>query len=502
MLIKRYFSEFQEIKLRGSGGFASVFEVLNKLDDNTYAIKKIPLSMSKMKQNFNRILEKVLREVKFLARISHPNIIRYYNSWIELKSSSSGSDDYSDNFIDPINEDSEIQAENERFEKSFEIMWDLSESEGDYSRNIVPAQRKYAKSFGNSEEFDSISEIMIFIQMELCDETLEQYLERRNASLFELKRHFGSSEQFQTAKKAYLKQAIHIFHQIISGLLFIHNNCFMVHRDLKPSNIFINKNMHVKLGDFGLAKQLQPFSLNSKEIGFSPPSMILKKLRSEILLKNQPSNCGTYVYASPEQLKEFGDFDQRADIYSLGVIALRLFHPMATIMEFFDVLKDIKGMRLMTDEKKELSEILFRMVSEKPSERPSLQEIEESFDKILDEDISKSYFQYKNLGMNLVRSEGNSGDFQDKWLKIIEKKLYVFGGVNEKKAEKVYNLDECNIVMDRDFITIEHPFQFGCNIKANGKQGIKTENLFKSFQELFENRSDLINFCYLPNKML
>lgn len=31
----------------------------------------------------------------------------------------------------------------------------------------------------------------------------------------------------------------------------------MVHRDLKPSNIFLNDNLLVKIGDFGLVYKLQ-----------------------------------------------------------------------------------------------------------------------------------------------------------------------------------------------------------------------------------------------------
>lgn len=40
--------------------------------------------------------------------------------------------------------------------------------------------------------------------------------------------------------------------QILSVLDYVHSMS-VVHRDLKPGNIFLDKNCVVKLGDFGLA---------------------------------------------------------------------------------------------------------------------------------------------------------------------------------------------------------------------------------------------------------
>jgi len=470
---------------------------MNNLDDNSYAIKKIPLSFNKLKHNFNKTLEKVLREVKLLARISHPNIIRYYNSWIELKEASPKNPKATNShetLIDVIREDLDQSPEIDKLEKdsSFEICWDISDQE-DYEQrtSFQKIQKKYAKSFNLNEDVVSeCSEITIFIQMELCEETLEDYLLRRNSTLFELKRR--SFEKYQQAKKTFLKEAKTIFHQIIAGLLYIHNNCFMVHRDLKPSNIFLNRNLVVKLGDFGLAKQLQPFSMNPLISEFS---LLPNEKSSETLQEN-----GTFIYTSPEQSRTHVSFDERADIYSLGIIALRLFHPMATMMEFFDVVKSLKEMKMMPDEKKELSEILMKMISEKPHERPNLKDIKEVFDRILEEES----LECKNLGMNKVKYEGNSF-FVEKWLKIIQKKLYVFAGKDEKKAEKVFILEDCNVKIDqkKEAVIIEHPFQLGCSIINNdGNETKNTEELFKMFQEEFGDRTELINFCFWSDRSL
>mgnify|MGYP000844747685 FL=1 len=41
-------------------------------------------------------------------------------------------------------------------------------------------------------------------------------------------------------------------HQIISATQYMHGHR-IIHRDLKMGNIFINANMELKVGDFGLA---------------------------------------------------------------------------------------------------------------------------------------------------------------------------------------------------------------------------------------------------------
>lgn len=44
--------------------------------------------------------------------------------------------------------------------------------------------------------------------------------------------------------------------QIISSLKYLHVNK-VIHRDLKLGNLFLNENMEIKLGDFGLATRLE-----------------------------------------------------------------------------------------------------------------------------------------------------------------------------------------------------------------------------------------------------
>ncbi len=62
--------------VHGTGGYGSVFRVRNKLDGEEYAIKKVRLRSLDMS-------DKIFREVKTLARLDHPHVVRYYAAWLE-----------------------------------------------------------------------------------------------------------------------------------------------------------------------------------------------------------------------------------------------------------------------------------------------------------------------------------------------------------------------------------------------------------------------------------
>ncbi|XP_069671584.1 eukaryotic translation initiation factor 2-alpha kinase isoform X2 [Periplaneta americana] len=75
--VSRYLTDFNPVHCLGKGGFGVVFEARNKIDDCHYAIKRIPLP------NRQESRERVMREVKALAKLDHHNIVRYFNAWLE-----------------------------------------------------------------------------------------------------------------------------------------------------------------------------------------------------------------------------------------------------------------------------------------------------------------------------------------------------------------------------------------------------------------------------------
>ncbi|KAI9680155.1 MAG: Cell cycle serine/threonine-protein kinase cdc5/MSD2 [Trizodia sp. TS-e1964] len=93
--------------------------------------------------------------------------------------------------------------------------------------------------------------------------------------------------------------------QIAGAIKYMHKKS-IIHRDLKLGNIFLDAQMNVKIGDFGLAALL----LDVDEVDQALPS---KHRRTTV--------CGTPNYIAPEILeKGKGGHDHQVDLWSLGVI--------------------------------------------------------------------------------------------------------------------------------------------------------------------------------------
>lgn len=105
--------------------------------------------------------------------------------------------------------------------------------------------------------------------------------------------------------------ALNAISQICDALEYAHSEGF-VHRDIKPANMFINNKGILKVGDFGLAKLVEDEASRNtpKELGLTMTGVAM----------------GTPHYIAPEQLDGDVAVDQRADIYSLGI----MFYEMLT----------------------------------------------------------------------------------------------------------------------------------------------------------------------------
>jgi tRNA A-37 threonylcarbamoyl transferase component Bud32 len=95
-------------------------------------------------------------------------------------------------------------------------------------------------------------------------------------------------------------QALALVPKICEALQYAHDEGIL-HRDIKPENILLDVKGRIKIADFGIAKL----------IGNQP---------RDITLTARGSALGTPHYMAPEQLEHPQEVDQRADIYSLGVV--------------------------------------------------------------------------------------------------------------------------------------------------------------------------------------
>ncbi|XP_076330858.1 eukaryotic translation initiation factor 2-alpha kinase 1-like [Tachypleus tridentatus] len=196
----------------------------------------------------------------------------------------------------------------------------------------------------------------MYIQMELCGESLKDWLNKRNES----EPRTGSEVFLKVDEDTVLK----LFQQILKGTAYIHSKG-LIHRDLKPQNILfeIGNNSRVKIGDFGLATMVSAdrdsFD-HHVQVDFDNHSTHTK-------------GVGTSLYSAPEQ-QERSSYNFKADIFSSGAIFLELLHPFGTEMERVSCLKALQTEMLpkvMEEKWPELTQVLKRLILTNPNQRPT-----------------------------------------------------------------------------------------------------------------------------------
>jgi serine/threonine protein kinase len=96
-----------------------------------------------------------------------------------------------------------------------------------------------------------------------------------------------------------VEQVLELFASLCAAVEYAHAKG-VIHRDVKPENVLVNDN-GLKLADFGLARLLAAPGEDGR------------------LMSGYPA-LGTPCYVAPEQLERPQEVDQRADVYSLGVV--------------------------------------------------------------------------------------------------------------------------------------------------------------------------------------
>jgi serine/threonine protein kinase len=147
-----------------------------------------------------------------------------------------------------------------------------------------------------------------------------------------------------------------------------------VHRDLKPANLYLSEDGLMKLGDLGLARDL------NKE-----------------RLTTQGQTVGTWRYMAPEQITGDANIDGRLDLYATGcmlyeMIAGRVPFDGPDFVTIFDQHLETSPARLdvvTSNCPKPMADLVDLLLSKPPEMRPhSAGEVVRQLEKMLQEDAS------------------------------------------------------------------------------------------------------------------
>ncbi|CAJ1054028.1 serine/threonine-protein kinase PLK1 [Xyrichtys novacula] len=179
------------------------------------------------------------------------------------------------------------------------------------------------------------NEDFVFVVLEIC----------RRRSLLELhKRRKAVTEP----------EARYYMSQLLKGVQYLHNNR-VIHRDLKLGNIFLNDDMEVKIGDFGLATKIEFDGERKKTL------------------------CGTPNYIAPEVLCKKGH-SYEVDVWSLGCILYTLLvgkPPFETscLKETYNRIKK-NNYTIPWHVNPAAAALIKRMLHADPSQRPTIAELQ------------------------------------------------------------------------------------------------------------------------------
>lgn len=210
-VISRYTEDFVEEGRLGKGGFGEVVKARKKLDGQIYAIKKIT-------QRSHASLTEILKEVRLLSQLSHPAVVRYYNTWVEevpILTDTEGetsTEDYTEETRDTSSAGIDIQfatstggldfmSSNAPIEFGYDSEDDEADSESESDDDssfgdddivpgvvISPGKERHL-NLARRARFQRPYRTVLYISMEYCEKrvSLSNYNKRLNANMY---RHF------------------------------------------------------------------------------------------------------------------------------------------------------------------------------------------------------------------------------------------------------------------------------------------------------------------------
>ena len=233
-------------------------------------------------------------------------------------------------------------------------------------------------------------------------------------------------------KKEYFKeeQLLDWLIQLCLAINYLHEEKEIVHRDIKPSNIYLMKDNTIRLGDFGVAKDISVFhhtnSIKGTPLYFSPEITKKKKNKRE---KIEEKNKRKY--------------DCKVDIWSLGVTFC---HLMTLEFPFYsknekeleiNILKGMKNEKILNKERnnyngiilknysKDFLDVIDEMMNLEPSKRPTIEDIFKKKVVIerMDSILKKNNFNEETANIEINDIKNKYQENEQKILKLIEETL-------------------------------------------------------------------------------
>ncbi|XP_058464029.1 eukaryotic translation initiation factor 2-alpha kinase 1-like [Malaya genurostris] len=418
----RYYREFTELEFIAGGGFGKVYRAKNNLDGTVYAVKKITIQATTIK---NVLVH--LAEVKTLASLNHVNIVPYKAAWLEplLASGAEAGDarpekgpGWEMTSLEDNDETSEsvsfsfsreIQTKSRRKKSSLDDSLKRRDDTDDFSIHFENSQdgtEEYDQQLAELEEARgsvfSIEETQphvklkwatLYIQMTLCHITLREWLDDRNrlSSFDEFYAQFLRNAQrtyppSAIARNSFCRQTSSISSNSSGEDISkqIYTNTPSPRQDDKDLN---NSPQHLDVVTDVLNQLLNGLTyIHSRGIvhhDIKPSNIFVsvndydKSISIQLgdfglacPLQNSHTGVGfgTPLYAAPEQLA--GKCDPKSDIYSLGIILLELLIAFDTDMGRAEMIKEVRRGKFPKDLDPEYGSLLTKLLSTRPTKRP------------------------------------------------------------------------------------------------------------------------------------